>query len=324
MVLWGNLLSPKFLVRALMLFPKTVHMAAHMKQRGIAHIHAHYATHPTLMAWIIHKLIGISYSVTVHAHDIFVDRSMLATKLRDASFIVAISEFNRQFLIRHVGEWVTEKIHVVHCGIDPQKYSAGISRTTDGKFNIVSIGSLQPYKGMKYLIEACALLKDRALPIFCKIIGAGEERSALDTLISQSGLRDCVELVGAKTQSEVAQLLRDADCYAQPSVITPSGKMEGIPVALMEALSCGLPVIASNLSGIPELVRHNETGYLVPPADANALANALEYVYNHSEEAGKLASVGCGLVCMEFEIQKNVAQLAELFSEKLSYAGHEG
>ena len=319
-VLWENLPSPNFLVRAILLFPKTVHMAVDMEKNGITHIHAHYATHPALAAWLICKLKGIPYSITAHAHDIFVNQVMLASKLRDSSFIVTISEFNRRFMIRHVGAWVAEKIYVIHCGIDTRIYSTRARNPVNGLFRVVCIGSLQPYKGMRYLIEACAILKRRNIPIYCTIIGEGEERPALEALIRRSKLDEIVELTGAKPQNEVAQLLQDANCYAQPSVITPSGKMEGIPVALMEAMSSRLPVVASNISGIPELVRPSETGYLVNPADANSLADALEHVYCHPDEATKIADAGCELVRDEFEIHRNVAQLAGLLSGKLSHS----
>jgi glycosyltransferase involved in cell wall biosynthesis len=170
---------------------------------------------------------------------------------------------------------------------------------------------------MSYLIEACAILRQKGIPALCKIVGDGEERQTLMSLIEKYDLQGTVELVGAKKQEEVASLLQTADCYAQPSVITPSGKMEGIPVALMEALSSQLPVVASDISGISELVRPNETGYLVPPADPNALASTLEHIYTHPEEARVLGETGRQVVQMEFEIHKNVSELAELFSKKL-------
>src|SRR4030095_6715976 len=113
-VFWGNLRSPKFLSRALFLFPKAMWMARQMSLNGVAHIHAHYATHPALAAWIVNKITGIPYSLTVHAHDIFVDKSMLARKLTDSKKIVAISKFNRQYLMNFMGSLISEKIEVIH------------------------------------------------------------------------------------------------------------------------------------------------------------------------------------------------------------------
>jgi glycosyltransferase involved in cell wall biosynthesis len=320
-IVWENRTSPNFLGRALALLPKAVAMARRMQQEGVAHIHAHYATHPALVAWLIHKLTGISYSITVHAHDIFVRTEMLATKLRDSSFVVAISEYNREYLARVVGPWVREKVHVVHCGVEPSQYQLRSALPErGGPFEIISIGSLQPYKGQRYLIEACSLLREQGVPVHCRIVGGGEEREALEAMIRAARLEGVVELLGPKPQEEVARLLPAAHCYVQPSIVTPSGKMEGIPVALMEALACALPVVATSLSGVPELVRAGETGRLVPPADAKALADALAAVYADPEGAAEMALKGRTLVMEEFALQSNVARLSALF-ERVAQTG---
>lgn len=321
--LWENRASLNFLTRAVALFPKAIHAARLMQQEGIDHIHAHYATHPALVAWLIHRLTGISYSITVHAHDIFVRTAMLKTKLRDAAFIVAISEYNREYLAQVVGPWVRDKTHIVHCGIDPANYGPR-SSTADGtgRFEIISIGSLQPYKGHPYLIQACALLRDRDVPLRCRIIGDGEERPRLEKMIAEARLESVVELLGPQPQKEVARLLPTAHCYVQPSIVTPSGKMEGIPVALMEALACALPVVATSMSGIPELVRPEQTGYLVPPADASALADALMAVHTEPEQAAYVGNAGRKLVLEEFELYTNVKQLATLFEHVVQDRSH--
>lgn len=314
--LWENRSSPGFLIRTLALFPKAVYAADRMRQEEITHIHAHYATHPALVAWLIHRLTNISYSITVHAHDIFVDQTMLATKLRDAAFVVAISEYNRDFLARTVGEWVRPKIRVIHCGIEPGNYTPQPSRTNwQERFELLSIGSLQPYKGQSYLIEACALLKARDIPVHCRIIGGGEEQAKLENLITKLDLQTTVELLGPQPQEEVARLLSTAHCYVQPSIITPSGKMEGIPVALMEALASALPVVATAISGVPELVRPGQTGYLVPPADVAALAKTLAEVFTNPDEAVQLGKAGRDLVLKDFELKENVTSLTQLFTK---------
>jgi len=319
-VLWENKTSPNFFARAILLFPRAVLMSDRMRAENIEHIHAHYSTHPALVAWIIHQLTGISYSITVHAHDIFVRRSMLHTKMKDAIFVVAISEFNKQFLANHLGEWIKEKICIVHCGIDPAMYQPknGTSKQNNG-FNITSVGGLRPYKGMSHLVDAVALLSKRNIPVYCRIVGEGEEGPMLASQIKSLEAEAVVELTGAKTQKEVAEILAKTDCYLQPSVIMENGKMEGIPVALMEALATQLPVIASELSGIPELVIPDKMGYLVPPANAVALADAIEHVYHNPLEAADLAKNGRQHVLNEFSLDMNVDQLSSLFEMK---AGH--
>ena len=311
--------SPKFLTRSMLLLPKAIYAARLMQQEGIAHIHAHYATYPALVAWLIHRLTKIRYSVTVHAHDIFVERAMLATKLREADFIVAISQYNREFLARTLGDWAGAKTQIVHCGIEPDLYDHAFHPRVDqvGRFEIISIGSLQPYKGHAYLIDACRLLSNQGIPLRCRIIGGGELQSLLDQMISKAGLGQVVELLGPQPQEAVARLLPTAHCYVQPSVITPSGKMEGIPVALMEALACALPVIATNISGIPELVQPDKTGYLVPPANSSALAEMLTTVYYNRDRAVELGKCGQRFVRQKFDLQTNVKKKADLFEEAI-------
>lgn len=322
-VVMENRASLKFLLRAVALFPKAVWMAEQMQQQGVAHIHAHYASHPALVAWLIHKLTGISFSVTVHAHDIFVEKAMLSTKLHAAAFIVAISDYNREYLAREVDIRLKDKTHVVHCGINPASYAVRDHLPDKSEpLEIISVGSLQPYKGMRYLIEACSLLRESGIPIHCRIIGDGEERSLLQLMIADRELASSVELLGARTQAEVAQLLPSAHCYVQPSVVTPSGKMEGIPVSIMEAFASGLPVIATQLSGVPELVRPGVTGYLVPPSDPRSLADALIAVYENPKEAARLAQAGRRLVLQEFRIDNSAKQMTDLLERCLIREAH--
>jgi glycosyltransferase involved in cell wall biosynthesis len=312
-----NFSSPKFLARALLLFPRSVWMAERFKMTGITHIHAHYATHTALVAWLIHKLTDIPYSITVHAHDIFVEKPMLATKLQDSIFVSAISEFNRQYLTDMFGPWVEQKTKIVRCGIDPAYYSsdAHVDYMESGRLEIISVGSLQPYKGHIYLVKACAELKKRGIPFRCRIVGGGDLHGMLERAIREYQLDRAVELAGPQTQDEVSRLLRTANCYVQPSVITASGKMEGIPVALMEAMASGIPVVATSISGVPELVRNGDTGWLVPPEDVQALADALSQIHKDPTEAMRRAYSGKRWVLDEFELSSNAKRLSLLFAQ---------
>ena len=315
-VLKENLGSPKFLIRSLLLFPKAVLMARMFREENINHVHAHYATHPALAAWIIHKFTGISYSVTVHAHDIFAEKPMLATKLRDSAQIVAISEYNKNYLVKILGSWVSDMTQVIHCGVDPALYTTNNIKCREKElFEIISIGSLQPYKGQKFLIQACAILLEQGIHFRCRIIGGGKLRSELLKLIYTLGLTSVVELLGPKKQDEVAHILSEADCYVQPSVITPSGKMEGVPVALMEAMASGVPVVATSISGIPELVKNGETGWLVLPEDVKMLADAIQFIYDEPAKARLCSHAARKLILSDFELHSNVQKLSYLFDQ---------
>jgi glycosyltransferase involved in cell wall biosynthesis len=311
-MLWFNLSSVRFLLRALFIFPVAVEMAEEMQALEIGHIHAHYATHPALAAWIIWRFTGIPYSISVHAHDIFVNRTMLKQKLDGAVFIRAISQFNKAFLVHLYGAQVEQKIQVIHCGISTDRYTHK-QNPVSSDFQIINIGSLQPYKGQAHLVEACTMLKEQGFPFHCRIVGGGELQSALAKQIEQLGLSACVELVGPKTENEVTLLLAGSDCFVLPSVVTPSGKMEGIPVVLMEALASNIAVIASDISGIPELVRDQVSGLLVPPGDVDAIVRQIVWLQAHPKEAVKMAAAGRKLVESEFNISINTLELANLF-----------
>jgi len=176
------------------------------------------------------------------------------------------------------------------------------------------VGSLQEYKGHVYLIKACKILKEKRVSFKCVIVGGGEERNSLSSLIEEQNLSDDVSLVGSKTEEEVAEYLSRADCFVLPSIITRSGKMEGIPVVLMEALASRLPVIASDISGIPELVEDHRTGLLVCPRDPAALADKIIWVIDHSADSEKMAQAGYRKVLDEYNLNKNTINLIELFN----------
>lgn len=157
------------------------------------------------------------------------------------------------------------------------------------------------------------MLHRRGVPFQCLLVGEGEDRPHLEAQIRRLGLTDHVRLLGAQPRHKVSELLQQVDALALPSVVMPNGKMEGIPVALMEALAAEIPVVATAISGIPELVRDGETGLLVPERNAAALAEALLRLYTDRDLGRRLASAGRQLVLREFNLEYSVAQLRALF-----------
>jgi colanic acid/amylovoran biosynthesis glycosyltransferase len=328
--LWGTVISshwrqPRSLVRALALLPKMIFAATVLSRQGVTHVHAHYATYPALAAWVIQRLTGLPYSLTVHAHDLFMGTPMLEEKLGEARFVAAISAFNREFIRRHVGVDALDRTTVVHCGVTPSDYSLA-SPPPDGAdqpLEILSVGSLQPYKGQIHLVRACRILVDRGINLQCRIVGGGPEQRNLEREIELQRLHGVVELLGPQPQEEVARLLPTAHCYVQPSVVAASGQMEGIPVSLMEALASGLPVIATDLSGVGELVRPGETGWLVPPEAPEAIADAVAELVADPVAAVHRAQAGRALVLEEFDLETNVQRLAQLLDETIA-TGRDG
>lgn len=307
----GNRRSPKFLSRALVALPQSAYAARRMVELGVEHVHAHYGTHPALLAYVVKLLAGIPYSFTVHAHDLFVERSMLGEKVAAASFVVAISEYNRRLLHELYGEAAANAV-VVHCGIDPSVFKPRSDRAPNPVFTMVCVASLAGYKGQRYLIDACAQLAADGIAFRCLLVGEGEDRPELEAQIRRLGLERQVELLGAQPRHRVSELLGQADAMVLPSVVMPDGKMEGIPVALMEALASEIPVVATAISGIPELVKDGLTGLLAPQRDAGSLAAALRRLQQDPELGRRLAAAGREHVLREFNLERNTAALRAL------------
>jgi colanic acid/amylovoran biosynthesis glycosyltransferase len=316
-VIRGNIQSPKFLSRALVVMLQGAWFARRMQELGIEHVHAHFATHPALAAYVVHRLSGIPYSFTVHADDIYTDQAMLETKIREASFVVAISDYNRRFLRQLYGPGVEPKILVNHCGVDVSVFEPRPDFAPPALFTMTCVARLEEKKGHTYLIEACALLRDRGIPFRCQLIGEGELHEEIKAQIVQLGLQQHVLLLGRQPRTKVKELLNASDVMVLPSVTTPEGRQEGIPVALMEAMATELPVISTRISGIPELIDHGENGLLVPERNAKALANAIMFLQSSPSIGQKLGAAGRNKVLKEFHLQRNTETLAHLFQQEL-------
>jgi len=317
--LWGQTLarhiaSPRALVRAVVALAHAMVFAMQMRREGIEHVHAHWATHTALAAWAIRRLAGISYSFTAHADDIFVRRPMLAEKVREAEFVVTISEYNRRFLAERLGSWASDKVQIVHCGVETEAFSAVPPAPADGPFRIASVARLEAKKGHRHLLDACFELSRRGVDYRCLLLGEGAERSALEGQIRRLGLGDPVQLLGAQPRERVREVLAAAHVVALPCVVLESGRADGIPVALMEALAMQRPVVSSAVSGVPELVEHDRTGLLIEPGDPRAFADALERLRSDPALAARLAAAGRERVLAEFDVQRNAERLHELFA----------
>ncbi|MEX0820250.1 MAG: glycosyltransferase [Pirellulaceae bacterium] len=318
-VLRENAGSPRYLVGAIVYFPKAGLLAWSMQRLGIQHLHAHFASHPAAVAYIIHRLVGIPFSFTAHGSDLHRDRHMLREKVAAARSVVTISQYNRNIIAQACGDDSLEKVRVIHCGVDTAKFGYRSAETAfsrrEGPFKLVCIGTLHEVKGQTYLLDACRALRDRQLDFECHLIGDGPDRKMLQRRTEELRLGDRVILHGRLPQDEVAKHLQSADVLVAPSIPTKCGRREGIPVVLMEAMSSGVPVIASDLSGIPELVIDETTGLLSPPGDAARLSTALMRLYFDPELRERLARRARFKVEVEFDLRINAKQLAACFQQ---------
>ena len=310
---WG---SPNFLLGGLVLFPKTVYFAKRMQQLGMQHLHAHFASHPAAAAHVIHRLTGIPYSFTAHGADLQVDQHMLREKVADAKFVVSISHDNRELIADVCGAALAQKVRIVHCGVDTRLFHSRPPQESppSSPLVIVCTGTLCEVKGHRYLIEACELLRNRQIPFTCQLIGDGPMRDELRKLVADARLDKEVLFLGRQTRQQIAARLQAADVLVAPSVPTAEGRREGIPVVLMEAMASGLPVVASRISGIPELVEDGRSGLLVPPRDSAALAGAIEQLWRDPGQRRELGLAGRHKVLEQFDVNQNARQLLALFT----------
>lgn len=311
-VIWAHRRHPGVLARTLY----STALGGYWAERlaGAGHLHVHWATYPAHIAWVTHRLTGQRYTLTAHAHDIQLPNPMLRTKLRDAAGVVTISEFNRRALVELVGPEFADRIHVIHCGVASERFAQRPPRPSpDGSPTLVCVASFMDYKGHDVLLDAVALLRDRGRPVRLRLVGDGELRGAIEERVVRLGLGDQVELLGWRSAAEVAEIVAGADAFVLASVVSAGGQTEGIPVALMEAMAVGVPVVASRVSGIPELVIDGVTGTLAAPGDAADVARAIESVLDDPMRSQALADAGVRLVRTEFDHERSVGRLVELF-----------
>ena len=276
-----------------------------LKTGGVTHLHVHFGTNSTTVALLCRLLGGPPYSFTVHGPEEF-DQPLaysLTTKIRHAAFVVAVSSFGRSQLWRWAEFRDWEKVHIVRCGVDPTFLSTPPSPPSSLP-RFVNIGRLVEQKGQLLLVEAAARLRDLGRECELVLIGGGTLRPVLEARIRELDLGATVKLVGWMTGEQVRQEL-----FAARALVLPSFA-EGLPVVIMESLALGRPAISTYIAGIPELVRPNETGWLVPAGDAEALAKAMiEVLDTPLDQLERMGRAGAARVAQDHDVRIEATKL---------------
>jgi colanic acid/amylovoran biosynthesis glycosyltransferase len=319
-LLWSLMAEPSpefnFIWKRLVIFLKGVWVARQLEGSPTQLVHTHFAWLSAAACMVIGKLLDLPLTITAHAYDIYSHKSdLLALTTRAADRVVTISDHNKEAILDRSAGLDPQRIQVLHCGIDLDHFQRPGGRPANQVFQITAVGSLIEKKGHEYLIRACREAKAQGLSFECMIVGEGELEQRLQTLIQDLGLDGRVILAGGQTQTWVRDRLGMSDLFALACVIGRKGERDGIPVAMMEALAMEVPVVSTPVSGIPELIRHEETGLLVPPKDAIALAEAIARLTQDEPLRQKLAKNGRAVVEREYDIRKNASRLAELFQQ---------
>lgn len=277
----------------------------------IQHLHIHFAHVATQVGMYASGISGITFSVTSHANDIFERGLLLKTKAERSSCFATISEYNRNFLLsKSVPE---EKLKVIRCGINfnvsnMDKYNK------NNTFTVGSLGRLVEKKGMSILLEAIKRLNEQDYIVKLEIAGDGPLRGELEEMTHTLGLSDQVKFHGAINHSLVPGWLQTLDAFVLACVEDSNGDKDGIPVSLMEAMSHNIVVVSTKLSGIPELIRHNDTGLLAEAGNPNSLAEQIKTIITNTEMSKQMAKSGNEHVNSEFSEETNIQRLISCFN----------
>jgi glycosyltransferase involved in cell wall biosynthesis len=296
--------------RALHDFVQAGWLAAQLRDDGIGHLHTHFISTPADVADLVSQLTTLPFSISAHAKDIYLsDPADLRRKLEAARFTVTCTEFNRRTLASIAPR---ARVHRMYHGVDRAQFHPRRRAGTDAPPVILSVGRLREKKGLDTLIDACRVLRDRGEAFRCEIVGYGEEHDRLRARIARQGLTGEVCLVGKLSREQVIESYARAAVYVQPSRIAADGDRDGIPNVLLEAMAMGLPVVASNISGIPELVGDGRNGLLVEPDDPLVLADAITRLLHEPRLCADLGRHARETVTESFDNDHNVQQLCRL------------
>jgi glycosyltransferase involved in cell wall biosynthesis len=274
------------------------------------------------MAYIISRITGIPWSLTLHRFDIY-ENNLLGRKARSASFVRCISEKGKTDLLKIVGDEFSSKVKAIHMGVEVPNKHRNFIKTLDSNNNgnnfkksfIFCVpANLVPVKGHKYLLEACTILVQKGVKFKCIFCGDGPLKDELKRLIQKRGLEAHVNLYGVIPHDQLMHMYekKEVDIVILPSITTENGEFEGIPVALMEAMAFGIPVISTDTGGIPELLGDG-SGIMVKEKDPKAIADSIEKLMNNPTFYSFISGEGRKKIERDFNGFKIAEKLLELF-----------
>jgi colanic acid/amylovoran biosynthesis glycosyltransferase len=297
--------------------------AVRLRGRGVQHIHVHHGYFASWIAMVAARLLDIDYSLTLHGSDLLLHGAYLDTKLKHCSFCVTVSEFNRRFVLAHYPNVDAKKIVVQRLGVDSSCAVASPPQSDrePARLTILAVGRLHPVKDHVFLLRACHKLKACGTDFLCLIAGEGPERPWLEHLIRNLGLGKHVQLLGHLSREQL-----DA-CYESCDLVVLTSCSEGIPLVLMEAMAHGKTVLAPAITGIPELVKDGQTGFLYRAGSLEDFTTKVETIRSSRSALPRLRHAARQHVLQHFDREKNLAALADLLvsriTEKVGQNSHE-
>jgi glycosyltransferase involved in cell wall biosynthesis len=289
-------------------------------------LHAHFATESALTTMLTAELTEIPFSFTAHAYDIFIANTgapgetldnRLKLLVQRAARVITISEFNKRHILQKTGEEFSDKIEVIHCGIDPERFTP-VERSHSDSFTLLCVGRFVEKKGHEFLLKAFGKVASKLAGARLKLIGEGPLKPGMMDLCRELGLEEKIDFLGNLPSESVWEEMKLADVFVLHSITAANGDMEGIPVSLMEASASGLPVISSYHSGIPELVVDGLTGFLTNEKDVDALARCITDAAASPQKRAELGLNGSRLVEEKFKQSSEAVKLSEVFGQMIT------
>lgn len=312
--------EPKVSLLAIALFPKSVHFAYEMQRMQIDHIHAHFVWLGGISASVVHQLLGTSYSLHPHAFGLFQRNQRDARcELELASYVVTVSTYHERKITELCSQIHPDDIHIVNYGIDtqwtkPASETENFNAAEDRQLRILTVGRPIEKKGHEYLIEACAQLVSRGVKFRCEMmVGKNREAEALQKRVDRLNLHEHVTLLDYGNQQEVLRRYQQSDIFALACVIAKDGDRDGMPLVLIEAMACGLPIVTCPVSGITDLVLDGENGLLATERDAVSFGDALERLIEDPALRRRLGHSARQTIVDRLDIRRTTSQLANVF-----------
>lgn len=303
--------SERGLLRHIAYLAEALILRSFFAAAGVSHVHVHFGTNATAVAMLVKLLGGPGFSVTMHGPDEF-DAAIglsLGRKIAEARFVVAISHYGASQLRRWSAYADWKKLQVVRCTVEPEWFESG-RPVSDDAADIVCIGRLSGQKGQLLLIDAMARAVERGFRGKLILVGDGEMRSTVESKIAENKLGNRVTITGWCDSAAIRNYLAEARALVLPSFA------EGLPVVIMEAMAMQRPVLTTCITGIPELVRNREHGWLVTAGDEDGLVDALlELDDTPAADLRRMGEAGRQAVAGQHSVSVEVAKLAGLFAE---------
>jgi len=298
-------------------YAAALHFASRLRPRDLRHVHAQFASFPATAGLMLMEICGCGFSISCHAQDIFGTGSvLLARKFREADFVTVCTRYGMERLQRNHSLILADKLHLVRHGVDVGR----MAQETPIPYSppmILSVGRLVEKKGFPFLLQAAAILHGRGVDFELVIAGEGPMRDELQRLSGGLGLRDQVVFTGHLTQEQLSHVYRRASVFCLASTVAKDGDRKGVPNVILEAMAYGVPVVASNLSAIPEAVEDGQTGLLVQPGAPQELAAQIEEMLGDARLRDTVVANARRLVAEEFDLMKNTVRLGGLFAQNL-------